>query len=150
MLSSPQNHLQELDSVVSVYRRRLEKIIKSTEEQISLTDIIVHVVEVMNETLDDFFKAATLRALKYHISMEKAFLDLGKVFLLKIIAVIHAILIDIIINLPGINVNEVRMCLLEMEGYLLKVGQKVHYMDFEHVRKRILEDNDTFLKVKDL
>nr|XP_022306259.1 uncharacterized protein LOC111112774 isoform X3 [Crassostrea virginica] len=143
-------NLKELDSAASVCRRRLEKTIKSTGEPISLTDYIVHTVEFMNETLDEFFKAATLRALKYHISMEKAFLDLGKGFLFKIIAVIHAILIDIIIKTPGLIVNEVRMCLLEMEGYLLKVGQKVNNMDLKHVIKRILEDNDTFLKVKEL
>lgn len=132
--------------MVSAYRTGLDKMLKSKEEPVSQETFIEHMMEVINEN----FKVATLRAWKHHISVEKALTDLEEGLLFKFITVAHAILIDSIIKTPGKNENEVRMCLLEIEGYLLKVGQKVHNMDLEHVIRRILVDNDTFLKVRDL
>ena len=151
MLSFPKNHLQELDSVVSAFRRGVDKIVKLLEKPISQAGTLRgHKIEVINEALEEFLKAASLRALKYHMPKEQALLDLGKGFIFKAMTVVHAILVDNIIKTLGQIENEDNISLMEIEGYLLKVGQKVYNMDLKHVKKRILEDNDTFIKVKEL
>ena len=151
MLSFPQNHLQELDPVVSAFRRGFVKILKLEEEPtLHEGTFAVHMIEFFSELYEELFKAITLRALKYHISMDDAALDLGKWFILKAMSVLYAFLVDIIIETLGQTENDDVISLLEIEGYLLKVGQKVYNMDLKHVMKRILEDNDTFIKVKEL
>ena len=152
MLSFPPNHLQGFDPVVAAFRRGFVKILKLEEEPTLHEGTFAgYMIEFLSELYEELFKAITLRALKYHISMDEAALDLGKWFILKAMSVLYAFLVDIIIEtLRQTENDDIIILLLEIEGYLLKVGQKVYNMNLKHVMKRILEDNDTFIKVKEL
>ena len=105
------------------------------------------VVDVFNE----YLKTATSRALKYHISMEKALLEIGIGPIIKCMAFTHANLADTMIrnkeSVDGYCDMEMKLGLFEIESYLLNIAQ---HIDLPQVVKQISEDADAVEKVTEL
>lgn len=118
----------------------MDKLSKSPETRIFQADFIK---EIKKEIDDVMPKARTLRALKHHISEEKAEVEIFEEISSKLIAIVHALNAD---KMTIENENELKILLFEIESYALDVVQKAKNIELQHITNRIREEGGTLLR----
>lgn len=118
----------------------MDKLSKSPETRIFQADLIK---EIKKEMDDEMPKARTLRALKYHISEEKAEAEILEEISSKLIAIVHASNAD---KMTIENENELKILLFEIESYALDMVQKTKNIELQHITNRIREEGGTLLR----
>lgn len=93
-------------------------------------------------------KAASLRALNYHTSMDGPLREILNELLFKSIAIFHAAWADMLIEnerkVYGIFAIDSKMLPIEVERYLLNIAKKT---DLQQILKQIFEKKDTIITV---
>lgn len=105
-----------------------------------------NLIKFVNEELSEFIKAAAPLAGKYNISEDTALIEL----LNGLFCRFNATIADKIIERPRQKSRDLKILLLDIEHRFLKVGQKIQNTDIKQFMLRILKDNDTFVKIKEL
>ena len=111
----------------------MNRLLKPAEVRISGADF----VKEMKEIDDEMPKATTLRALKYHISEEKAELEILEEIISKLIAIIHSTDID---KMTIEDKKQAKIFLFEIESYALDVVQKAQNIELQHIINKIHEE----------
>ena len=154
--------------MLSVYRRGMEKFIESPEVPTTLADTIkLYFTELFDELYKAFMKAITSRALKYHISQEKAMLDVIPKAISKFIALIEEIIAVELMKKEGmeeiiaVDIMEsegkddvattvnFKTFINEIESYILIVSENINFQKIKYMLQ-IKKENDLLENVTEM
>lgn len=133
-----------MKSIFSIYRRGINNFFESLEEPALFTSLL-------NEFFQEFFKAGCSLALKYNIPMFKAYTELFKALLSRIIPEANTNDADVMMKTDDKNKKEeIKTSSLLSESCILNVAQTYKNIDLERILSVHFRENDIFRIAKEI
>lgn len=132
----------------------MEKLIESPEVPATLADTIkLYFTELFDELYKGYVKAITSRALKYHISQEKAMLDVIPMAISKFIALMEEIIAVDMMKSEGnhdvATALDFKTFIKEIESYILVVSENINFPKITYMLQ-IKTENDLLENVTEM
>lgn len=134
-----------MESIVSIFRRGYDNFFELLEDQASLTKFLIEVSE-------ELFKAGYSLALKYDIPMSKAYTELIKVLLSRIIPEKDTIDADVMMKTDDENEKQEKSktVSLLLESSALNVAEIFKNIDLERIFTMEIRENDISILVNEI
>lgn len=134
-----------MESILSIYRRGINNFFESLEEPALFTSLL-------NEFFQEFFKAGCSLALKYNIPMFKAYTELFKALLSRIIPEANTNDADVMMKTDDKNKKEeIKTSSPLSESCILNVAQTYKNIDLERILSSVhFRENDILRIAKEI